>query len=130
MRSSSNIKVNLSINGVPVAAVIDTAAQVTIISDGLYKSFKVRPPTLSKVILHTAGRDLKMSGYKVGPVSIVIGSQIFPENEVYVAPVGDDMLLGLDFLHQHGAIINMSNGKLEIGHGRFRMSCSIDSCSN
>uniref|UniRef100_A0A8W8KII9 Uncharacterized protein n=1 Tax=Magallana gigas TaxID=29159 RepID=A0A8W8KII9_MAGGI len=24
----------------------------------------------------------------------------------------------------------MSNGKLEIGHGRFRMSCSIDSCSN
>lgn len=130
MRSSSNIKVNLSINGVPVAAIIDTAAQVTIISDGLYKSLKVKPPTLSKVILHTAGRDLKMSGYKVGPVSIVIGSQTFPGNEVYVAPVEDDMLLGLDFLYQHGAIINMSNGKLEIGHGRFRMSCSIDSCSN
>jgi predicted aspartyl protease len=127
MRSSSNIKVNLSINGAAVAAIIDTAAQVTIISDRLYQSFKEKPPILSKVTLHTAGRDLNMLGYKVGPVSIVIGSQTFLENEVYVAPVEDEMLLGLDFLQQHQAVINMSDGKLEIGHGRISMNCAIDS---
>lgn len=33
MRSSSNIKIKVDINEVPVEAVIDTAAQVTIISD-------------------------------------------------------------------------------------------------
>ncbi|XP_061177445.1 uncharacterized protein LOC133186229 [Saccostrea echinata] len=125
MRSSSNIKVQLDINGVPVAAVIDTAAQVTIVSDKLYNSSSSNPPILKKVILHTAGRDLKMTRYRVGPVSIVIRSQTFIDNEVFVAPVDDDMLLGLDFLQQHQAIISMSGGNLEIGHERIAMnSCS------
>ena len=117
LRSTSNIKVNLSINGVVVAAVIDTAAQVTIISDKLYQSFKEKPAILSKVTLNTAGRDLKMLGYKVGPVNIVIGSQTFADNEVYVAPVEDKMLLGLDFLQHHQAVINMGNGELEMVKG-------------
>ena len=40
-----------------------------------------------------------MKGYKVGPVSISIGSQAFKINEVYIAPIDDNMLLGLDFLN-------------------------------
>lgn len=59
MRSSSNIKIKVDINQVPVEAVIDNSAQVTIISDKLYESLIPKPPILKKVVLHAAGRDLK-----------------------------------------------------------------------
>lgn len=99
MRSSSNINIKVDINKVPVEAVIYTTAQVTIISDKLYESLIPKPPILKRVVLHAAGRDLKMTGCKVGPVIISIGSQAYPNVELYVAPVKDDMLLGLDFLY-------------------------------
>jgi hypothetical protein len=84
-----------------------------------------KPPVLRNVTLYTAGRDLVMSGLKVGPVSFVIGSQIFNDNEIYVAPVENEMLLGLDFLQNHEAVINMSNGSLEIGLQRITMSANL-----
>ena len=46
-----------------------------------------------------------MKGYKVGPVSISIGSQSFKISEVYIAPIDDNMLLGL-------ALLNARNIKL------------------
>ena len=48
---------------------------------------------LQEVILIT------MKGYKVRPVSISIGSQAFKISEVYIAPIDDNMLLGLAFLN-------------------------------
>lgn len=126
MRSSSNIKIKVDINEVPVEAVIDTAAQVTIISDKLYQSLIPKSPIIKRVVLHTSGRDLKMIGCKVGPVSISIESQAFPNLEVYVAPMEDDMLLGLDFLYQQKTIIDMNEGKLDIG----QESITINTCSN
>lgn len=70
------------------------------------------------MVLHAAGRDLKMTGCKIGPVTISIGSQAYPNVEVYVAPIKDDMLLGLDFFHQQKTIIDLNDGKLDIGQER------------
>lgn len=42
-----------------------------------------------------------MKGFEVGPVSISLGSQVFTVEEVNVAPIDDNMLLGLDFLLEH-----------------------------
>lgn len=78
------------------------------------------------MVLHAAGRDLKMTGCKIGPVTISIGSQAYPNVEVYVAPIKDDMLLGLDFLHQQKTIIDLNDGKLDIGQERITMN----TCSN
>lgn len=86
MRSSSNIKIKVDINEVPVEAIIDTAAQVTIICDKLYESLIPKPHILKRVVLHAARRDPKMTGCKIGPVSISIGSQAYPNVEVYVVP--------------------------------------------
>lgn len=128
MKSSSNIKIKVDINQVPVEAVIDTAAQVTIISNKLYESLIPKPPILKRVVLYAAGRDLKMTGCKIGPVNISIGSQAYQNVEVYVAPIKDNMHLGLDFLYQQKNIIDLNDGKLDIGQERITMStCSNDS---
>jgi hypothetical protein len=51
-----------------------------------------------------------MNGFKVGPVSILIGSQAYTctKDEIYVAPIDDNLLLGLDFLQKHQAVMNIS----------------------
>lgn len=55
-----------------------------------------------------------MSGQKVGPVQLRIGSSVF--NEVlHVAPIEDDILLGFDFLVRQGAKLDMQNHLLTIG---------------
>ena len=66
---------------------------VTIVSDTVYREMKPNPPCLKVVALQTVGRDIKMD---VGPVSLKLGNTTFPE-VVHVAPIQDDMLLGLDF---------------------------------
>ncbi len=44
-------------------AVIDTAAEVTLISDRLFKRFSVSTTVIKQVTMNTAGRDLQMKGH-------------------------------------------------------------------
>ena len=106
--SSSMLSVPVSLQDVKLLAVVDTAAAVTIISDSIFRELQPTPPYLKKVILHTAGRDMKMEGFVVGPVALKLGEITFPE-AVYVAPIQDDMLLGLDFLLRHGVDIKLDD---------------------
>ena len=107
LRSSSMLRVSVVLQGKQINAVVDTAAEVTIISDSVFREMEPKPPCLKNVILHTAGRDMKMEGFVVGPVALKLGNSTFPE-AVYVAPIQDDMLLGLDFLLRHGVDIKLN----------------------
>ena len=111
--SSSMLSVPVSLQDVTLQAVVDTAAAVTIISDSIFRELQPTPPYLKKVILHTAGRDMKMEGFVVGPVALKLGEITFPE-AVYVAPIQDDMLLGLDFLLRHGVDIKLDDMCLDL----------------
>ena len=46
---------------------------MTINSDSIFRELQPKPPYLKKVILHTAGRDLRMDGFVVGPVALKLG---------------------------------------------------------
>ena len=110
--SSSMLSVPVSLQDVKLLAVIDTAAEVTIISDSIFRELQPTPLYLKKVILHTTGRDLRMDGFVVGPVALKLGEITFPE-AVYVAPIQDDMLLGLDFMLRHGVDIKLNDRCLD-----------------
>lgn len=45
----------------------------------------------------------------VGPVNLKIGKGVYQEY-VYVAPIEDDMLLGLEFMQRHGMTISIPKG--------------------
>ena len=110
--SSSMLSVHVCLQDVTLQAVVDTAATVTIISDSIFRELEPKPPYLKKVILHTAGRDLRMDGFVVGPLTLKLGEITFPE-AVYVAPIQDDMLLGLDFMLRHGVDIKLNDRCLD-----------------
>ena len=110
------LQVPVCVHGKTIQAIIDTASEVSIISDKVFNSFEVKPTIQKQITLYAAGREMKMSGYKLGPVEIMLDSKMFVE-AVTVAPIEDDMLLGLDFLLKHNATINMEDNVLNIqGH--------------
>ena len=103
---SSMLRLELMVQEREISAVVDTAAEVTIISEKIFESFEEKPPILKRVTLNTAAKDATMSGFICGPVRINIANETFTE-QVYVAPLQDDMLLGLDFMRKHGILINI-----------------------
>lgn len=112
--NSSLLRLDLELEGVSIAAAVDTAAEVTIISDKIYESLKERPPTLRESYMHAAGRGMRMKTCVVGPVNLRIGSKLF-KTEVYVAPIQDDMLLGLNFMVTYGVTVDLAKLTFNIG---------------
>ena len=103
---------------------MDTAAEVTIISDKLYESLPSKPKTKRHTMMHGAWRDMKMKTFIIGPVNTGIGWRIYPF-DVYVAPIDDDMLLGLDFLYKYNVVLDCSKNifvkdgeTLPMGYGK------------
>ncbi|KAH3837350.1 hypothetical protein DPMN_110736 [Dreissena polymorpha] len=95
-----------------VNAVIDSAAEVSLISDRVSKAMKQPPPKQRDVKLLMTGRDASMQGFVVGPVELKIGNCWYQEH-MYVAPTDVDMLLGFDILMNPGrAIINMAEATI------------------
>ena len=103
--------VRVCLGTVALKAIIDTAAEVTIISDRIYESLDRKPPRIRSVILNTAGRNMKLRGMVAGPLTVTLGGKSFQEN-IYVAPIEDDMLLGIDFLRHHNIDIHIQGSKL------------------
>ena len=100
---------------------VDTAAEVTIISDSLYRRLCPKPHLVQNVTLHTASKNLDMVGYVVVPVSLQLGSRVYSIH-VYVAPIEDDMLLGLDLIGTNGVTLNLKDSMLTIGLEQISMS--------
>ena len=82
--TASMIHIPLKCNQRPIVAVIDTAAEVTIMSDKVYQSLKNQPPILRKTVMYAAGRGMQMDTMVVGPVELEIQSKMY-FSEVYVA---------------------------------------------
>ncbi|VDI64187.1 Hypothetical predicted protein [Mytilus galloprovincialis] len=51
---------SLELGDTPLVAAVDTAAEVTIISDKVFESLKKKPPMLRETVMHAAGRGMKM----------------------------------------------------------------------
>ena len=90
----------IRVQGITVDGIIDTASDVTIISDKVYNSLPVKPSIVKSIALHTAGRDMSMKGYLLEPMTIDIKGLQFNES-LYVAPIEDPMLIGLDFMSKY-----------------------------
>ena len=121
---SSTLKVPVTVQGVALNAIIDTAAMVTVISDKLYKEIAVKPESLKTAILKTAGRDQKINGQVIGPVSLKLGESTYSVL-VLVAPIYENMLLGLNFLMEHCLEINVTEQYLLVRQNNERIPLEI-----
>jgi hypothetical protein len=59
---------------------------------------------------------MKLDGYIVGPVDLILGPVHFSDR-VYVAPINDDMLLGLDWVKNQQMIIDIPGNCIRVPDG-------------
>ena len=85
IRSASQFTTNVEIQDQTIHAVVDTAAQVTMVSDKVYNALSRKPPKLRDVRLLAAGREMSMSAFVAGPLTMKIGGRWY-KADVYVAP--------------------------------------------
>ncbi|CAC5367586.1 unnamed protein product [Mytilus coruscus] len=65
--------------------------------------------------MNTARRGMQMKSFVAGLSLVELGTHTFIW-DIYVAPIGDDMLLGIDFLKKQGISLDLKKDKLSI-HG-------------
>lgn len=71
--------------------------------------------------MHGAGRDMKMKTFIIEPIDIGIGTRTY-SSEVYVAPMDDDMPLGLDFMRRNHVQLDCCKQQIIINSDTFNMS--------
>ena len=103
-------RIPVKVNGVCISAVVDTAAEITILSETVYCSMSPRPRVLS----HVDGATMSVGS--LGSLQLRIGGRCDKvEHCVFVAPLQDDMLLGIDFLQNYGVKLDCVTGVLHLG---------------
>ena len=105
VQSSLMLQVPVHIQGQSFNAIIDTAAEVTLLSDKVYHELQNKPTKIRRFILNGAGRDMQMTGHKLEPTAFNLGLFEFKDT-IHVAPIQDKMLIGLDFLNRHNECQN------------------------
>ena len=97
-----------------VNAVVDSAAQVTVISEEQYQSLGVKHKVWEVVRLRGAAKEGTMEAKLIRGVAMVIGERSF-RLDMYIAPITDPFILGLDFLLQHECKVDFHRCTIEIG---------------
>ena len=109
---AATITVPLVINKVETKAVIDTGAEVTVLSEELYSKIpKDMRPELKKatrnLVVAEAGKHMTTRG--IAQIEMKLGNEIFTW-PMYVAPIGDSVLLGCDLIDEKDITINCKRG--------------------
>lgn len=107
-------QVPVKVNDVPVSAVVDTAAEITIVAQSIYDQMSPRPEIISSKDVSLAGGGETMTVGSLGDILVEIGGTHF-RHHVYVAPLQVDMLLGIDFLHGNAVELDCSTGNFSVG---------------
>ena len=117
LRSPRNsIVVPMEVNDTAVDVVLDTASQVTVVSEEFAEHLKLTG--VQGASLQGAARTGKMRSRIVHGVKLRFGD-VECAWDIYVAPITDDVLLGLDFLEKHRAIVDLEQGVVVLGDQLF-----------
>ena len=115
------IYVPIKIGNIHVNAVLDTATQVTVMGEKLYKKIKPSPILTESIKLKGAGKDNFINGQYAEDVKIQIGD-IKTKCRIVVGNMSDEFLLGLDFLQRHRAVINLDTYTVQLNGTTINLS--------
>ena len=109
------LMIYMTINSHWVEVVVDSGAQLSVLSRIFYDSLSCRPRSVESIQLKVASASGFMVGCRVYGVEVDLGDDHGNYNmPMYVADITDNCILGFDYLKARGAVINLSQGVLEI----------------
>ena len=115
--SGMTMVVPVYMGGRKISALVDTAAQVTLISSKLWGTLQVGFQKTSELMqLSNAEKDSCMEGQLYTHVGFALGGRKYI-SDVLAANIADDMILGLDFLKSNKCKIDLEDDSLEMANG-------------
>ena len=117
--------VQLKVGSIDINARIDSGAEITILSSKIYEKLDTAPAKVKEVGLQMADKDTVMKGFIIQPLKMKLGYQCFSER-VYVASIGDDMLLGHDLLHHLGVCLDLRTDTLILNEEQIPVTTSFN----
>ena len=117
--------VQLKVGSIDINARIDSGAEITILSSKIYEKLNKAPAKVKEVGLQMADKDTVMKGFIIQPLKMELGNQCFSER-VYVASIGDDMLLGHDLLHHLGVCLDLRTDTLILKEEQIPVTTSFN----
>ncbi|GFN88278.1 DNA damage-inducible protein 1 [Plakobranchus ocellatus] len=105
--------IRADVGNVSVDAIVDTAAEITVISEEVYRRLIPKPRLSGKRRVQMAGKGQASWANLVGPVSVKVGP-LSTQETIYVAQINDDMLLGVDYLDKYNAVIDFEDHTLQV----------------
>ena len=106
-----SITIPVKVNKRNTTAIVDSGAEVTIMSEDFFQSFRHPFKVTRKVRLKTAGKNEVMDSVVVEKVDIQIGEKVYRWN-IHVAPITDTFILGLDFMKTYAAKLDLEAGTM------------------
>ena len=111
-KTGISLIVPIKIYGLKIPAVVDTAAEGTILSIEAFELLQEKPQVLEEVRLKGLNGQAPITGKRIRG-DLGIGSQTY-KWDIYVADSADMCLLGLDFLHNYKVDIKLSTNTISI----------------
>ena len=112
--AAGHLLVPVLINNVPIQAVIDTAAQVTVVNKKYAKKIIPCLKGGKKIILRGINSEHPVVATLCPDVDITLGKVTY-KCDVVVAPISDPCILGLDFITKYQLDIRLSDNMLSVG---------------
>ena len=107
------MEVPVIVAGSPITAIVDTAAQVTIMSEELSRELGLGIGSCDPIRLVTAD-GASLVGRLIPAVPLQLGSRSYSWG-IYAGPITDQLILGLDFLSTYRCIIDLDSNFLVVG---------------
>lgn len=108
----------------PVLAVVDTAAQVSMVQDTLLEL-----PPVRNISINTAQVNCAMLCGVLDPVTFDITGNNF-QHPFVSGPISDPCILGLDFLLQHNAVVDLSDSTLTLDGQKIDIHVHRSNCGD
>ena len=100
--------VTIGLNGHQVEAIVDTASQVTLIGMKTAQRLGLSLDEDSPVKIHGIGENMEMKAKIVRDIDLSLNEDTW-KWDIIVGPARELCILGIDFLHHVGAIIDLKN---------------------
>lgn len=105
--------VEMVVQEVRLQTVVDTGADVSVLSTQVYEETHPKPPIKQYVTIVQAGENVRESGLIIGPVGVRLSDGEY-NVDLYVAPL-HQMLHGMEFLHQQKGHLDLEHDTMTMG---------------
>ncbi|CAG2207159.1 unnamed protein product [Mytilus edulis] len=110
---AKTLYIPVGVNSKKTFGVIDTAAQVSVISKTFFDQLTYKPKIKGNIILKGAGACSEINAGIAENVTLDIGSSTVKWDMV-VAEITDNLILGIDFLESQKAIIDLTDYSIKL----------------